>query len=305
MAHWRFMLMKVIEYFRDSRLASKICCLLLLGPIMHACKGTDEWHEKADVFKLVVSSDALMNPSEEDIYPRMKDIGLFSLDWSGKRTEVFDNQKAVYNGRKWYLENGREVWLGTDSMNVYTYSPFVPGLESDTWLPVRTGDVDYMYGRHLVFQYGFINRYQPVAYVNMVHSMAFIKMDLRPIREQLGKISRIAIRNTDINRPVYETAELNLLNGEIRYGAKRLAGFECVMHPSGDMAYLYAVPCKDSSFNIEIVVNGKLYTMAARATALEGAKMQNFWLDFDVKQMKLFLRDITIQPWDDRGEIEL
>lgn len=109
------------------------------------------------------------------------------------QTNLLNNQKAISNGSKWYLDKNCEVRLGEDSVNAYAYYPYDPNMQSDEWLRINTGKTDYMYGLHDIEEYGYINYAQPIADIKMRHAMCMLKLDIRPILEQGCTVSHIYI----------------------------------------------------------------------------------------------------------------
>lgn len=92
-----------------------------------------------------------------------------------------------------------------------------------------------------------------------------------------------------------ETGSLEVLTGEV----------DCALDGSGIRALLYMIPCKAANFNINIIVNGKKHTMKVKGMDFEKGTIRNFWLDFDVEQQKLFIKDFNIVEWANGGVLDI
>lgn len=279
---------------------------ILFGALLlFACSNHNEEKEQVDTLKLLVKSMSFMDPSVADKYPVMQSIGLFSTDKQLYNTSLLDNQKAVYNGWKWYFEGNREIRLGPDSIMLYGYYPYDPYMQSHEWLRLKTGDVDYMYGAHNLKGRGYINYRQPVAEIRMEHAMCMLKLDIRPIIELGGTTDRIFIESADYDHPLYSTGQINMLTDETGSLEVLTGEVDCALDGSGIRALLYMIPCKAANFNINIIVNGKKHTMKVKGMDFEKGTIRNFWLDFDVEQQKLFIKDFNIVEWTNGGVLDI
>ena len=283
----------------------RTACFLLTLFFTVSCTDHNEEQEKVNTLKLLVNSKSFLSPDESDKYAVMHSIGLFSLDKQANRTSFINNQKAVYNGHKWYFEGNREIRLGNDSITVYAYYPYDPNMQSDEWLRLKTGDTDYMYGFHDIESRGFINSAQPCANIQMVHAMCLLKLDIRPIIEQQGKVGRVSIEGTNQVHPLYETGQINMFTDETGSLQILEGEVDCVIDDTGQKAVIYMIPCYKAEFNICLIVHGKKYVLTMTETDFHAGKIQNFWLDFDVKQEKMFIRDITIEDWVEGGSLDI
>lgn len=130
--------MKILSNYIKT--AGVLLAVILAG----SCTDHDEVREKTNTLKLLVSSHSFLAPDQPDKYPSTHAVGLFSLDKNMNQTNLLNNQKAISNGSKWYLDKNCEVRLGEDSVNAYAYYPYDPNMQSDEWLRINTGKTDYM-----------------------------------------------------------------------------------------------------------------------------------------------------------------
>lgn len=278
---------------------------LLLGfMFVMSCTDHNEVREKVDTLKLLVKSNSLLVPSESDKYPPMHSIGVYSLSKDGEHTSLLDNQKAIYNGHRWYFDKNREVRLSTDSIQVYAYYPYDTNMQSNEWLRLKAGNTDYMYGFHDKEKHGYINYEQPLAEIKMEHAMSMLRLDVRPIIEEGGDIERIYIKTVDYNSPLYMTGQINMFTGETG-SLEIMEEADCTLDNTGSKAILYLIPCLDAKFEINVIVNRKPYVLKITDHNFSPGKSYNFWLDFDVKEENLIIKDFTIEDWVDGGTLDM
>ncbi len=270
-----------------------------------SCSDHNEEHEKVDTLKLLINSNSILDPSVNDQYPSTQAVGLFSLNKELERTTLLDNQKAIYNGSKWYLDKNRTVILREDSIDVYAYCPYDPNMQSDEWLRIQSGTIDYMYGFHDLAEYGYINYAHPYAHIKMQHAMAMLKLDIRPLLEQMGQIDHIYIEGSDPEHPIYSTGQINMFTDETGSLHVLDGEVECFVDKTGTKAVIYMIPCKGATVNISVVVNGKKHSLTVYNLDFEPGMVRNYWLEFDVRKEKLYVKDFNIEPWIDGKEIDL
>lgn len=261
--------------------------------------------EKVDTLKLLISSQSILTPAQSDKYPSTYAAGLFSLDKEGNRTLLLDNQKAVYNGSKWYLDKNREIKLGTDSIHVYAYSPYDPNMQSDEWMVIHAGTTDYLYGFHDLAGRGYIHYAQPYADIKMNHALCMMRMDITPLLEQNTTVTRVYIENTDPAHPIYSTGQINMFTGETGSLHILEGEVECELVQEEKMAYLYMIPCSQAYINIHVVIDGVTRTLPVNGVDLEAGVVRNYWLDYNVEKKDLFIRVFNIEPWKTGGEMNL
>ena len=277
----------------------KTAGVLLAVILAGSCTDHDEVREKTNTLKLLVSSHSFLAPDQPDKYPSTHAVGLFSLDKNMNQTNLLNNQKAISNGSKWYLDKNCEVRLGEDSVNAYAYYPYDPNMQSDEWLRINTGKTDYMYGLHDIEEYGYINYAQPIADIKMRHAMCMLKLDIRPILEQGCTVSHIYIEGADPVHPIYSTGQINMFTDETGSLQVLDGEMECEIDETGQKALLYMIPCKGVAINITVIVNGRTYTLPVKDLNFGQGMVQNFWLGFDVAEENLYLKGVNIVPWED------
>ena len=240
--------MKILSNYIKT--AGVLLAVILAG----SCTDHDEVREKTNTLKLLVSSHSFLAPDQPDKYPSTHAVGLFSLDKNMNQTNLLNNQKAISNGSKWYLDKNCEVRLGEDSVNAYAYYPYDPNMQSDEWLRINTGKTDYMYGLHDIEEYGYINYAQPIADIKMRHAMCMLKLDIRPILEQGCTVSHIYIEGADPVHPIYSTGQINMFTDETGSLQVLDGEMECEIDETGQKALLYMIPCKGVAINITVIV---------------------------------------------------
>ena len=291
--------MKILSNYIKT--AGVLLAVILAG----SCTDHDEVREKTNTLKLLVSSHSFLAPDQPDKYPSTHAVGLFSLDKNMNQTNLLNNQKAISNGSKWYLDKNCEVRLGEDSVNAYAYYPYDPNMQSDEWLRINTGKTDYMYGLHDIEEYGYINYAQPIADIKMRHAMCMLKLDIRPILEQGCTVSHIYIEGADPVHPIYSTGQINMFTDETGSLQVLDGEMECEIDETGQKALLYMIPCKGVAINITVIVNGRTYTLPVKDLNFGQGMVQNFWLGFDVAEENLYLKGVNIVTWEDGAESDL